>query len=156
MSNQAKRLSDCPAERLAQCRGEAVPPSGVAVECAICASLGDQCVTCEEAEFAVWADRHFAAADYRQTTAGVFVQDWMRHSFSAWQARSAHITRLQAEVSALQQRLNIADQHVSDLEVEVAKLRRGPCELIYGDELPNQGIPGTSFQRLNALANKGE
>lgn len=68
----------------------------------------------------------------------------------------AHITRLQAEVSALQQRLNIADQHVSDLEVEVAKLRRGPCELIYGDELPNQGIPGTSFQRLNALANEGE
>lgn len=68
----------------------------------------------------------------------------------------AHVTRLLADVSALQQRLNIADQHVSDLEVEVAKLRRGPCALIYGDELPHQGIPGTSFQRLNALANEGE
>ncbi|MEX6663206.1 hypothetical protein [Pseudomonas sp. W2-17] len=28
MSNQAKRLSNCPAERLAHCRGEAVPPAG--------------------------------------------------------------------------------------------------------------------------------
>ena len=28
MSNQAKRLSDCPAERLAQCRGEGMPPAG--------------------------------------------------------------------------------------------------------------------------------
>lgn len=118
MSNQANRLSDCPAERLAQCRGQVVPHAGGAAECAICASLGDQCVTCEEAEFAAWADRHFAAADYRQTTAGVFVQDWMRHSFSAWQARSAHITRIQAEVSALQQRLNIADQRVCDLTAE--------------------------------------
>jgi len=26
--NQCKRLSDCPADRLAQCRGEAVPPAG--------------------------------------------------------------------------------------------------------------------------------
>jgi hypothetical protein len=124
MSNQAKRLSDCPAERLAQCRSQVVPPAGGAAECALCATLGDQCVTCEEAEFAIWADRHFAAADYRQTTAGVFVQDWMRHSFSAWQARSAHITRLQAEVSALQQRLNTADQFANDLQVELAKSRR--------------------------------
>jgi len=28
MSNQAKRLSDCPAERLSHCRGEVVPPAG--------------------------------------------------------------------------------------------------------------------------------
>lgn len=68
----------------------------------------------------------------------------------------AHVTRLKAEVSALQQRLNIADQQVSDLQAKVARLRRGPCELIYGDEVPNPGIPETSFQRLNALANEGE
>ncbi|WP_282372254.1 hypothetical protein [Pseudomonas sp. PS02290] len=90
-------------------------------ECAICLSLGDICLTCEEAEFAVWADRHFASADYRQTTAGVYVQDWMRHSFSAWQARGTYVARLQAEVSALQQRLNIADQRVCDQHAKLTK-----------------------------------
>jgi hypothetical protein len=44
---------------------------------------------CEEGEFREWADRHFAAADYRKTDAGVFIQDWMRHAYSAWCARGA-------------------------------------------------------------------
>jgi hypothetical protein len=99
-----------------------VPPAGGEVECAICADLGDQCVTCEEAEFAAWADRHFASADYRQTSAGVFIQDWMRHSFAAWQARGKDVTRLQAENAALQQRLNVADQRVDELESKLVKV----------------------------------
>lgn len=57
------------------------------IKCAICHDLGDQCMECEEADFVTWADRHFAAADYRKTAAGVYIQDWMRHSFAAWQAR---------------------------------------------------------------------
>jgi len=44
--------------------------------------------------------------------------------------------RLQAEVSALQQRLTIADQRVDDLLAEIAALRQGPCKMIAGDELP--------------------
>lgn len=59
------------------------------VECAICRDLGDQCLECEEAEFVEWADKHFAYADYRKTHAGVYIQDWMRHAFAAWQARGA-------------------------------------------------------------------
>jgi hypothetical protein len=48
----------------------------------------------------------------------------------------AHLTRLQAEVSALQQRLTISDQRVDDLLAEIAALRLGPCKMIAGDELP--------------------
>lgn len=58
-------------------------------DCAICRDLGNQCMECEEGEFREWADRHFAAADYRKTDAGVFIQDWMRHSYGAWCARGA-------------------------------------------------------------------
>ncbi|MCT8191304.1 hypothetical protein KY382_24385 [Pseudomonas monteilii] len=58
-------------------------------DCAICRDLGNQCMECEEGEFRQWADRHFAAADYRKTDAGVFIQDWMRHSYGAWCARGA-------------------------------------------------------------------
>lgn len=59
------------------------------VVCAICRDLGDQCLECEEAEFVAWADKHFASADYRKTHAGVYIQEWMRHAFAAWQARAA-------------------------------------------------------------------
>ncbi len=58
-------------------------------DCAICRDLGSQCMECEESEFREWADRHFAAADYRKTDAGVFIQDWMRHAYGAWCARGA-------------------------------------------------------------------
>lgn len=58
-------------------------------DCAICRDLGSQCDECEEGEFREWADRHFAAADYRKNDAGVFIQDWMRHSYGAWCARGA-------------------------------------------------------------------
>ncbi|WP_116817676.1 hypothetical protein [Pseudomonas syringae] len=42
----------------------------------------------EKAEFELWADRHFASADYSCNYAGVYLKDWMRHSFAAWQARA--------------------------------------------------------------------
>jgi hypothetical protein len=87
-----------------------------------------------------------------------------------------HITRLQAENAALQQRLNVADQRVDDLETELTKTKRGyewesqraaalleelqEYEGSSGSLQPslkeNHGIPGTSFQRLNQLANEGE
>lgn len=71
---------------------EALPSSAepsASNDCAICRDLGDQCVECEEGEFREWADRHFAAADYRKTDAGVFIRDWMRHAYAAWCARAA-------------------------------------------------------------------
>ncbi|WP_409309605.1 Lar family restriction alleviation protein [Pseudomonas putida] len=58
-------------------------------DCAICRDLVNQCMECEEGEFREWADRHFAAADYRKTDSGVFIQDWMRHAYGAWCARGA-------------------------------------------------------------------
>jgi len=58
-------------------------------ECAICRDLGDQCLECEESEFVAWADQHFASADYRKTHSGVYIKDWMRHAFAAWQARAS-------------------------------------------------------------------
>ncbi|MDR9749887.1 hypothetical protein RG836_00370 [Pseudomonas sp. SZMC_28357] len=46
------------------------------------------------------------------------------------------VTRLQAENAALQQRLNAADQRIDEQVAELAKVRLGPCKLIFGDELP--------------------
>ena len=66
---------------------------GALNDCAICRDLGNQCMECEEVEFREWADRHFAAADYRKTDAGVFIQDWMRHSYGAWCARGSLVSK---------------------------------------------------------------
>jgi hypothetical protein len=119
MSNQLKRLSDCPAERLAQCRSCDLPPTGDGVDFGI---------------------------DGRS----------VRESQEAYSIFLAREQIGKDRIGVLQQMLSIADQRIDDLQAEVAKLSRGPCELIYGDELPSQGIPGTSFQRLNDLANEGE
>jgi hypothetical protein len=134
MQMSHEELQDQAVEFLCEPCDEPAPPAGREVECVICADLGDQCVTCEEAEFAAWADRHFASADYRQTSAGVFIQDWMRHSFAAWQARGKDVTRLQAENAALQQRLNVADQRVDELEdaATVASMRIRELDLTFG------------------------
>lgn len=65
--------------------------------CAICLDIGAQCLECEEAGFRDWAERYFAKADYRKTSAGVFIQDWMRHAYSAWCARGALEKAAEAE-----------------------------------------------------------
>jgi hypothetical protein len=118
-SVQAKRVSDCPAERLAQCRGGDLAPAGDGVDFGI----DGRSVRVSQEAYAIFLAREQMGKD---------------------------------RVAALQQRLNIADQRIDDLQVQLAKLRSGHCELIYGDELPSKGMPGTSFQRLNALANEGE
>ncbi|WP_433738962.1 hypothetical protein [Pseudomonas putida] len=41
-----------------------------------------------------------------------------------------------AREQALHQRLNEADQRVDDLLAEIATVRKGPCKMIVGDELP--------------------
>ena len=77
-----------------ECKGYCMPAAqqqGEPVACSICRDLGDWCLECEEAEFANWADRHFASADYRKTGAGVYIQDWMRHAFAAWQGRKPFV-----------------------------------------------------------------
>lgn len=76
MNQERKRLSNCPADRLAQCRGQ-VPVLGKMQGCYI----------------------------IPLTT----IQDGTEL------VDLAHVTRLQLEVSALQQRLNTADQRASDL-----------------------------------------
>jgi hypothetical protein len=76
MNQERKRLSDCPADRLAQCRGK-VPVLGKMRGCYI----------------------------IPLTT----IQDGTEL------VDLANVTRLQLKVSALQQRLNTADQRASDL-----------------------------------------
>jgi hypothetical protein len=86
MNQERKRLSDCPVERLAQCRGE------VGVLARIDSLL-------ERRVFLTDAGVRLALAGHDS----VDLVD------------RAYVTLLQAEVSALQQRLNIADQRASDL-----------------------------------------
>lgn len=90
--------------------------------------------------------------------------------------------RLTAERDALQQRLSAADQRIDELVSAVRSINRGRRHEVFvpGDDEPqyrqrkewvdwvlslcdevsaserDQGIPGTSFQRLNMLANQGE
>lgn len=47
----------------------------------------------------------------------------MRHSFSAWQAGGVHGARLKAEVSSLQERLEIGYQRVDKINPELAGAR---------------------------------
>ncbi len=96
MSNQAKRLSDCPAERLAHCRGEAVPPAG-------------------DVEVQLYHVQLFKLSGEQQKYA--------HGALGAVQVvRASEFDRATAEVSALQQRLNIADQRVCDLEKDKQRL----------------------------------
>jgi hypothetical protein len=117
-----------------------VPPAGD-VECAICLSLGDQCLTCEESEFKDWAEKHFASPDYSQTSTGVYIKDWMRHSFEAWQARSKVVTRLTAEL--VTQRNHFREQlhdakNADALQSELTKAR----ELLAQEEDENTVLRG--------------
>lgn len=88
-------------------------------DCAICLSLGDICVSCEEravpvppagAEIGVLIDH---LDDYIARING---DD--RGSDATVNELRAHFTRLEAENAALQQRLNVADQRVDDLATE--------------------------------------
>jgi hypothetical protein len=109
MSNQATRLGDCPAERLAQCRGWAGPPVGEKVEVLACASFA------KSGNIQCWSLQRDHASLRKLEGEGQTVIELVDRT---------HVTRLQAEVSALQQRLNIADQLANDLQVELAKSRR--------------------------------
>ena len=82
MSNQAKRLSNCPADRLAQCRGVDVPPAGDGVDFGI----DGRSVRVSQEAYSIFIAREQMGKD---------------------------------RVDALQQRLNIADQRVCDLENEL-------------------------------------
>lgn len=88
MSNQAKRLSDCPADRLAQCRGGDLPPAGDGVDFGI----DGRSVRVSQEAYSIFLAREQMGKD---------------------------------RVAALQQRLNIADQRVCDLQSELTKTRSG-------------------------------
>lgn len=104
MSNQAKRLSNCAAERLAQCRGGVVPPASLQPEVLAVVAQTDS----------IFPETQLDHRDAIELApVGTELID------------RAHFTRLQAEVSALQQRLNIADQRVCDLQSELTKMRSG-------------------------------
>lgn len=128
MSNQAKRLSDCPAERLAHCRGEAVPPAGDA-EVQDSAKMefdklahAHVLAICRGAAAACTEQHSYmqgAKTDSKNWLPHKWVIDAIRNLIGINQSTCLTLrddtTRLQAEVSALQQRLNIADQRVCDL-----------------------------------------
>lgn len=168
MSNQAKRLSECPAERLASCRGEAskcmtckgtgIEYDGAGHTCTACNGAGrdvntqnaEACQKCSPApkmEFDRLAHaqvlaicRGAAASCIEQHShmqgAKTDAKSWFPHKWvidairdliginqSTCSDLRADAARVKAEVSALQQRLNIADQRVDDLQSEVTKAR---------------------------------
>lgn len=135
MSNQAKRLSDCPAERLAHCRGEVVPPAGD-VEVQDSAKMefdklahAHVLAICRGAAAACTEQHSYmqgAKTDSKNWFPHKWVIDAIRNLIGINQSTCLTLrddtTRLQAEVSALQQRLNIADQRVCDLEKDKQRL----------------------------------
>jgi hypothetical protein len=84
MSNQAKRLSDCPAERLAQCRGDGAP-AGDGVDFGI----DGRSVRVSQEAYSIFLAREQMGKD---------------------------------RAAALQQRLNVADQRVCELEKDKQRL----------------------------------
>ncbi|MCF7545315.1 hypothetical protein [Pseudomonas petrae] len=99
MSNQPRRLSSCPAERLAQCRGDALATSPVPE--IIGRVMGAGYDSLNRTVMLEIGNGDFPFS--RKIETGTELVDF------------AHYTRLQTEVSALQQRLNTADQRASDL-----------------------------------------
>jgi hypothetical protein len=83
--NQCKRVSDCPADRLAQCRGEDLRPAGDGVDFGI----DGRSVRVSQEAYSIFLAREQMGKD---------------------------------RVAALQQRLNIADQRVNDLEKDKQRL----------------------------------
>lgn len=165
MSNQATRLSNCPAERLAQCRGLGDTsvdqlqhdPAGISKQlpencrqrlaaegksyaksnCAVCGQFSPRWKECDavlaDAPVSPAGDVEVVKVQYRLTagpaTGWSFWFDGNGEGFSdSYEVEvrelvdRAHVTRLQAEVSALQQRLNIADQRVCDPEKDKQRL----------------------------------
>lgn len=165
MSNQATRLSNCPAERLAQCRGLADKsvnqlrhePSGMSQHlpencrqrlaaegksyaksnCAVCGQFSPRRKECDSLladasvppAGAVEVLGHVMGASYDSMNRTVMLEigngdfPFARKIETGTQLVDlAHVARLQAEVSALQQRLTIADQRVDDLEKDKQRL----------------------------------
>lgn len=165
MSNQATRLSSCPAERLAQCRGQADnsddqlqhDPAGISKQlpencrqrlaaegksyaksnCSVCGQFSPRWKECD----AVLADAPLQPAGVVEVLGRVMGAGYDSQNRTVMLeigngdfpfARKietgtelvdrAHVTRLKAEVSALQQRLNIADQRVCELEKDKQRL----------------------------------
>lgn len=56
--------------------------------------------------------------------------------FQPWVVLAEDFDRVTAERDALQQRLNATDQQVDELLAQLTTVRRGPCKMIVGDELP--------------------
>lgn len=96
MSNQATRLSNCPADRLAHCRGELATSTGGELKELPQRKTGSP-----------------SLSNHRSYNEG------FNTACDKW---DPHVTRLQAEVSALQHRLNVADQQVCDLEKDKQRL----------------------------------
>jgi hypothetical protein len=98
-------------------------------DCAICLSLGDICVSCEE-QTAAPALAGVKPVVHRYRVVKMLSEDGNKIDYKPhgpWvvmaDVHDAHLSRLQAENAALQQRLNVADQRVDDLEADMAKAR---------------------------------
>jgi hypothetical protein len=122
-------------------------------ECAICLVLGDICVTCEE-QTAALVPAGVKLVVHRYRVVKILSEDgnkidYKPHGPSVVMAdvHDAHVTRLQAENAALQQRLNVADQRVDYLEAELTKA----WELL--PEMRRQ-FERANFVRLGKLINE--
>ncbi|MFK3971056.1 hypothetical protein ACI2KS_10055 [Pseudomonas sp. NPDC087358] len=98
-------------------------------ECVICLSLGDICVTCEERAVTIPAAGP-ARMVHRYRVVKMLSEDGNKIDYTPhgpWvvmaDVHDAAVSRIQAEKAALQQRLNVADQRVDDLQSELTKAR---------------------------------
>lgn len=120
MNQERKRLSDCPADRLAQCRGKAVQARCHALQGLL--NKADQRIDdlthpapvgdVEVLGYSVKGNRY--AIRLTKTELLELYEGYAGDALVELVDR-AHVTRLEAKVSALQQRMNIADQRASDL-----------------------------------------
>jgi hypothetical protein len=155
MRNQATRLSNCPAERLARCRGMAGnavdqlqdEPSGISQHlpedcrqrlaaegksyaksnCAVCGQFSPRWKECDAVLAAGMQPEVLAVV---AQTDSIFPETQVDHRDAIELAPvgtelidRAHVNRLNAKVSALQQRLNIADQRVCNIELQLTTER---------------------------------
>jgi hypothetical protein len=97
-------------------------------DCAICLSLGDICMSCEE-QTAALAPAAVKPVVHRYRVVKMLSEDGNKIDYKPhgpWvvmaDVHHAHVTRLQAEIAALQQRLTIADQRVDDLQSVVEQV----------------------------------
>lgn len=132
MSNQAKRLSNCPADRLAQCRGGDIPPAGDGVDFGI----DDRSVRVSQEAYSIFLAREqmgkdrVAALQQRLNIADQRVCD-----------QQTELTKARNLISTLDARLLHKDQGIDFRDALISE----------ASELAYKELPATWLSRASTL-----